>query len=190
MNTRVKSGAQLVIGFLLLGLIGWGAYLAVSALVSILASMQSNVAVAVVAASGTIVVSVISLAVSKYLEGKVAVRQELRAKKVPIYESIIGTLFKTHFADKVGEKPPTEKELMRFFITVTEQLVVWGSDEVVREFRAFRMAFVDGGNPTEGLFQYEKLLNAIRKDLGHKNQGFKRGTLLGLWVNDIDRHVG
>ena len=190
MNTRVKSGVKVVFGFLLLGLIGWGAYLVVSALGSILASMQSNVAIAVVAASGTIFVSVISLAMSKHFEGKAAVRQELRAKKVPIYESIISTMFKIQLAEKVGEEPPTEKELIRFFATVTEQLVVWGSDEVVREFRAFRMAFGDGGNPTEGLFQYEKFLNAIRKDLGHNNQGFKRGTLLGLWVNDIDRHVG
>ena len=190
MNTRVKSGVQVVLGLSLLGLIVWGAYLAVSALVSILAAIESNVAVAVVAASSTIAVSVISLAVSKRFEAKAAVRHELRVKKVPVYESIISTLFKTQFADKVGEKPPTQQELIQFFAKVTEQLVVWGSDEVVREFRAFRMAFINGGNPIEGLFKYEKLLNAIRKDLGHKNQGFKRGTLLGLWINDIDRHVG
>ncbi len=190
MNTRVKSAAQAVLGFLLLGLIGWGAYLFVAALISSLASMQSDVAIAVVAAAGTITVSTFSLVMSKRIEAMVAVRQELREKKKPIYETIIGMLFKVHFAEKVGEKPPTEQELMRFFVTVTEQLVVWGSDEVVREFRALRMAFIDGGNPIKMLFQYEKLLNAIRKDLGHKNQGFKRGTLLGLWINDIDRHLG
>ena len=58
---------------------------------------------------------------------------------------------------------------MKFFATITEQLVVWGSDEVVREFRAFRMGSIKGAQPIEIMFQYEKILNAIRKDLGHKN---------------------
>ncbi len=121
MNTRVKSAAQVVLSLLLLGLIGWGAYLSVAALVSILAEIESNVAVAVVATAGTIVVSVFSLVVSKRIEAKAAVRQELREKKLPIYESIISTLFKVHFAEKIGQKPPTEQELIQFFAKVTER---------------------------------------------------------------------
>ena len=187
--TRVKSAVQMALGFLLLGLIGWGIYLSVAALVSSLASMQSDVAVAIVAAGSAIIVSVFSLVMSKRFEAMTVVRQELRTKKTPIYESIISTLFKVHFAEKIGEKPPTEKELIKFFATMTEQLVVWGSDEVVREFRVFRMGSIKGAKPIEIMFQYEKILFAIRKDLGHKNQGFKRGTLLGMWVNDIDSHV-
>ena len=187
--TRVKSAAQVAVGFLLLGLIGWGSYLFIAALVSSLTSMQSNVAVAIVAAGGTIIVSVFSLVMSKRFEAMTVVRQELRREKTPIYKSIVGTLFKVQFAEKIGEKAPTEQELIKFFATVTEELIVWGSDEVVREFRAFRMGSIKGVKPIEIMFQYEKLLNAIRKDLGHKNQGFKRGTLLGIWVNDIDSHV-
>lgn len=189
MNTRIKSAAQMALGFLLLGLIGWGAYLFIAAVVSSFVSMQSDVAVAVVVAASTIVVTACSLVMSKRLEARAAVRQELRAKKTPTYESIIGMLFKLQFADKIGEKSLTNTELMKFFATATEKLVVWGSDEVVREFRAFRMMSIAGGNPIGVLFQYEKILYAIRKDLGHKNQGFKRGTLLGLWVNDIDHHL-
>ena len=187
--TRVKSAAQTALGFLLIGLIGWGIYLSVAAVVSILTSMQSDVAVAIVAAGGTIVVSVFSLVTSKRFEAMAVVRQELRREKTPIYKSIVSTLFKVQFAEKIGEKPPTEQDLMKFFATVTEQLVVWGSDEVVQEFRAFRMGSIKGAKPIEIMFQYEKILSAIRKDLGHKNRGFKRGTLLGMWVNDIDSHV-
>jgi len=33
------------------------------------------------------------------------------------------------------------------------------------------------------------LLLAIRQDLGHKNSGFKRGTVLRLFINDIDDFV-
>ena len=30
---------------------------------------------------------------------------------------------------------------------------------------------------------------AIRKDLGHKNSGFKRGAILRLFINDIDEFL-
>ncbi len=180
----------MALGFLLLSLIGWGIYLFVAALVSTLASMQSDIAVAIVAAGSAIIVSVFSLVMSKRFEAMAVVRQELRAKKTPIYETIVKTLLKVHFAEKIGEKPPTEQELMQFFTTVTEQLIVWGSDEVFLEFRAFRMGSIKGARPIDIMFQYEKILAAIRKDLGHKNKGFKPGTILGMWVNDIDSYVG
>jgi len=33
------------------------------------------------------------------------------------------------------------------------------------------------------------LILAIRRDLGHKNSGLKRGDILALFVNDIDKHL-
>ena len=62
-------------------------------------------------------------------------------------------------------------------------------NEQFEQIASLRERFVTDAAPIEIMFQYEKILNAIRKDLGHKNQGFKRGTLLGMWVNDIDSHV-
>ena len=111
MNTRVKYATQVASGFLLLGLIGWGVYRFIAALVSSLVLMQSDVAVALVVAASTIVVSALSLVMSKRIEAMAAVRQELRAKKTPIYESIIGTMFKIQFVEKIGNKLPTNKEL-------------------------------------------------------------------------------
>ena len=51
------------------------------------------------------------------------------------------------------------------------------------------MSAVSAPEDANILFLYENLLMEIRKDLGHKNQGFKRGTLLGLFVNDIDKYL-
>ena len=92
----------MALGFLLIALIGWGIYLSVAALVSSLTSIQSNVAVAIVAAVGTIIVSVFSLVMSKRFEAMAVVRQELRREKTPIYKSIVSTLFKVQFAEKIG----------------------------------------------------------------------------------------
>jgi hypothetical protein len=39
------------------------------------------------------------------------------------------------------------------------------------------------------LFLYERFLLEVRRDLGHKNKDLKKGTLLGLFVNDLDRYL-
>lgn len=114
----------------------------------------------------------------------------LRAKKVPIYEKIINFIFSFTFAEKLGEKQPTEKEIIKFFAEVTQELVIWGSDEIIDAFYKFRMENIDNANgiqsePTEILFTVENLLLAIRKDLGHKNQNIPRGKLLSLFINDL-----
>ena len=42
------------------------------------------------------------------------------------------------------------------------------------------------GNPTFHIFAVERLLLAIRKDVGHKNKNLKQGDLLSIFINDID----
>jgi hypothetical protein len=93
------------------------------------------------------------------------------------------------FAESLGEEPLSQAELVKFFATYTEKLTIWGSDGVIKSWRALRLSAVAGVEGADMLFLYENLLMEIRKDLGHKNQGFKKGTLLGLFVNDIDKHV-
>ena len=149
-------------------------------------SLESDIAVAVIAASASISVSLISLVVSKYLESKAAIIQEIRAKKIPIYEELISVLMRFVFAQKLGLEPMSESELMKFMAEFTEKITVWGSDDVIKAWRKFRLSAGGGSNPQSILFVYEDMLLAIRKDLGHKNSGFKKGTLLGLFVNDID----
>lgn len=34
---------------------------------------------------------------------------------------------------------------------------------------------------------YEQMLLNIRKDLGHQNQSLKSGSILGIFVNDVDK---
>ena len=80
--------------------------------------------------------------------------------------------------------------MIKFMAEVTQELVIWGSDEMIDAFYKFRMKSIDSANgakqePNEILFTVESLLLAIRKDLGHKNKNMPKGKLLGLFVNDL-----
>ena len=181
--------ARFLFGLALLILIAWAIYLVLSSIISTLGNLKSDLSVAIIAAAGTIIVSVLSLVMSKYMESRAVITQEIRTKKIPIYEELISTIFRVLFAEKLGQEPMSEAELTKFFASFTEKLIVWGSDGVIKAFRATRMGAITGIAPTETLFVYKNLLLEIRKDLGHKNKNFKRGTLLGLFVNDIDQYL-
>jgi hypothetical protein len=114
----------------------------------------------------------------------------LREKKIPTYEKIINFIFSLTFADKLEKERPTENEMIKFMAEITQELVIWGSDEMLNAFYKFRMTSIentggDSSNPFGVLIMVEDLLLAIRKDLGHKNKNVSRGKILGLFVNDL-----
>ena len=189
MRTRLISALQTLLGLGLLALLAWVLYLAFSGVFRYLSQVESEVAVAIIAASATALVSVMTLVLTKHHETEATIKQELRTRKVPVYEKIIQTLFKINYAEKLQQEELSEQELLHFFVETTEQMVIWGSDEMLLAYRKFRMNMVEGADPIDTIFRLEELLLAIRKDLGHKNRGFKRGTVLGLWVNDVDEYA-
>lgn len=175
-----------------LGLLAVLVWLSAKALIGVgryLGALDSDLSRALVAAAATALASVIALVGSKAYEAKLAVRQELRARKTPIYERIIQTLYRVVFAGVLSQPQLSEKELKTFFAATTEQLTVWGSDYLLRAWGEWKKQAGTQDSPEQALFLVEDLLFAIRKDLGHRNRGLGRGSLLRLFVTDFDDHL-
>lgn len=176
----------LIQSLVVLGLVGWGVHAGVKWLIGALQTLDSDLAKTLVAASLAVVGSVVSLALSKAYETRSAVQMDLRAKKTPVYEDIVKTLYGVFFSRILGAKDADQKDLMQFFARTTEKLTIWGSDDVLKAYGEWRSQSIKADNPTEGLFMLEGFILKIRKDLGHRNAGLRRGDLLRLFVNDID----
>jgi len=189
MLSKAVKTLQLLFGLTLLTGVAWAIYLIVDFIARGLARMKSDLAVAIVAAAASVMISMVSLVLAKRYETLASITQELRAKKTPIYEEFVATIYKMLFAEQLGREPMSQLDLMSFFASYTEKLTIWGSDGVIKAWRAIRMSAISKVDGAETLFLYENLLVEIRKDLGHKNQGFKKGTVLGLFVNDIDKYL-
>ena len=190
MESSGQNTKQLFLGIVLLGLLLFGCYLLIGKIWDIFSSVDPKLGAGLVAASATVLVSLISVLVSKHLERRAAILAHLREKKIPTYEKIINFIFSLTFAEKVGKKQPSEKEMIKFMAEITQELVIWGSDEMLNAFYKFRMASIenadgDSNNLYNILFMVEDLLLAIRKDLGHKNRNVARGKILGLFINDL-----
>ena len=180
----------MILGAILLGLLLFLLYFLISKIWNAFISVNPQLGAGLLAASATIIVSLISVLVSKHLERRSVILAHLREKKIPTYEKIINFIFSLTFAQKLDKKQPTDKEMIKFMAEITQELVIWGSDEMLEAFYKFRKASIQNTephaqNPVEILFVVEDLLLAIRKDLGHRNKNIGRGKVLGLFVNDL-----
>ncbi len=142
------------------------------------------------AASATVFVSVISVLVAKRLEYKATLAKEHREKKIPFYEEFVDFVFRIALSEKLGLEPLTEREMIQQAAKFTQNLIVWGADDVIDAWFRFRNKSVNSdGSGVAVMFEIENLLLAIRKDLGHENKGLAPGKVLGLFVNDIHEHI-
>src|SRR5215211_3714477 len=82
--------------------------------------LQKEVAAALVAGSATILVSVISVTASRYFERKQIVDQQLRERKMPMYEKFIDFWMRYMLAENLSKPQATESELQDFIVDFTK----------------------------------------------------------------------
>jgi hypothetical protein len=196
-NSQSKSnGSQIFIGLLsiiflsaVFGALIWVGY-------KFLSSIDSGVSAAIIAAAATIAVSLISIVLAKVYESRQAVEREIRENKIPVYEEFLNFMSRVLHGEKVGKKP-SDEEMVIFMIEFNQKMMVWGSDSVLSAWRDWRKTIVPSDESIDGAWRlaemmhsYENVIYAIRKDLGHKNEGLKKGDLLRLFINDYDEFLG
>ncbi len=162
-----------------------------------------TVGAAIIAATGTVLISVFTLVWNRRSERLKEIEQrryeielQIREKKLPIYGELVAFFFKIINASKTGNTI-TEKEMNDFFVQFTEKTVVWGSDSFLQAFSTFRDGAIlqaqattnQQSNPLTLMVNFENLLYAVRIDYGHTNKGLGPGDLLALFINDIRNYI-
>jgi hypothetical protein len=172
--------------WILLAVLGYGFYSAIVQFVRWFASLRSELATAVVAAAATVLVSLLTVIANKFFERRAVVEQEARLKKIPGYEQLIAFLFAVLNQAKPGFTELTTEETIRKYTSITENVIVWGSDSVLKAFGEFRVASIGVKQDLPRLLiALEDVMLAIRKDLGYKNSKILRGDVLRLFINDF-----
>lgn len=152
--------------------------------------LPKEVAATVVVASATVLISVLSLIISKQWEIKKGIQQAQLDRKIPVYEGFMKFWFEKFLKQKTDAPQNYEKEILKFVTEFTQKLMLWGSDRVLKEYCKFRRLAVHidpKERPKDIMFLFENLLFAIRRDTGHKNRGFRKGDLLALFLTDVDK---
>lgn len=170
----------LVIGLLTLGAVGlaWSVWRAFH-------TFAPQVNSTVIAAVSTAIGSALTLVFTKRWDRRWEIEQQHRAAKIPVYEQFMQFLFRVFLGSKEGGTPVPEAEMMEFIVGFTQKLIVWGSDDVLRKYGVFRQTLTGENQGLKLMYNLEKLLYAIRSDIGHSNKDLKQGSLLKLFINDL-----
>ncbi|KAF0164800.1 MAG: hypothetical protein FD157_1964 [Rhodocyclaceae bacterium] len=187
-SEQLKRFFAIAIGFTLVGGLAWGLIVLTRTFWEAFTQLNPTVAAGMLAAVTTVLVSVVSVLYSKHLEQKLNIRKEHREKKVPVYEDLITFLFRVIYAQKEGAEPLSDKEIVDTYSRLTQNAIIWASDDVIKAFHKFRAAsLAKQENYLPLALSVEDLFLAIRRDLGHKNHGIAPGQLLGMFINDLHK---
>lgn len=185
---KVYSALLIILVTLLSGGLAYGAVAAVRALVRAWASLDPQVEAGIIVGAATVLVSVIGVVVGKHLETRLLIRKEHREKKSPVYEKLIEFMFRASKDIRTGNTPP-EEDFLDSMMVLSQNIMVWGSDDVLVAWVLWRQSGTDWatfktGATDDSAHLMEKLIYAIRRDLGHGKKDLPRGAALAvLWSN-------
>jgi len=187
MRLKIRNYIYVVIGLGVFAAIVWSLWLLWSKAWNSLTTLNPTIAAGIVAAISAVAVSVLSVIVSKFFDQRIAVLKEHRDKKIPVYEELLDILFRSTYGDRLGDANWSPEEQLKKMVGFTQKVIIWGSDEVIKAYFQFRTIVLNASDLSAVALAVESVLFAIRRDLGHKNQGLTSGMLLGTFINDLHK---
>ena len=175
MEEPERSRYQLWLGFVGLafviafaGLLFYGVARLIQQFLAFLKDVDPQVAAQIIAASGTVIVTVATI-----------VGGQLREKKTKLYNGFLN-MVKDLFQAGDSATPEEYVERIRSF---NSELILYGSPDVIKAYHKWNTAAqtLGGADPTV-LLVVDELYRAFRKDLGLSNRSLGKGELVQLYL--------
>jgi len=187
----LKKILQLILSILIIVVFGYSLYAIFCYIRSVFSDLPKEVLAPIIAGCFTVLVSLITVYLSKYLERKSTIEQEQRPKKVEIYQELIHSILSLMPSQDSKQKPMTQEQMIEFLKKFTEVVIICGSNDVILAWSNWRKKLIeaDPQKSLELLLDLENLIIAIREDLGHKKGNIKQKDILRMFINDIDTAI-
>lgn len=188
----MKNFLNLMIGLAMLGGMVYFAFKALMWFYNQVLSIDPRISAALITGFLAIIATSLTITIPKYLEKKMEIDEHHREQKSGMYKELLEFLFKLFMGPKI-DKSLSQEEIVEFMARFTENLILWGSEDVITKYRAYRIHYLQRELGTKTTMKeieiLENLLLAIRKDMGHKDKKLIRGDILSLFLNDIDQII-
>lgn len=136
------------------------------------------------------VIAGIGVVTAGIVSHRYATRREIAArhfeKKREAYTGLIDLTFEMLMADKLRKKAPSDQQLLSKIAKFKKDLLTWADADVIEtwmEVEASNLDDLSDENPAQGLLVWDKLLRAMRKDLGKDDSKLAEGDLVALFLN-------
>ena len=186
-----KLKTSILVVLVVAGILGvpYVLWLALRTILDWIGSQESQVAAAIIAATGTVLAGVAAVIFSQQRAKSREIAESQRPQKIDLYNGFIRKMiaFLIKFKDAKGtaRKIADDKELQNFFLDFTSQVILWGSPDVIRKYAAFRRA--GNAQGSEVILAMDDLLKSMRADLGNRSWTLQRGDLVKLLLTDPEK---
>lgn len=189
-----RAAVNTLIGLLFVVSAAFGVYLIAQAIWEGFSTLEGGVASAVVAAAGAVLLAIINIVAQRYVERRREIEVRQRDKKIDLYQQFTKFWFEFLLspenrrarAEGTHDVTASVPEMNN----LTQQIILWGSDGVLKRYSDLRRHITNpehNQDHVKTMLLFEKVLSALRKDLGHSNQGLKERDILALFINDVDK---
>jgi hypothetical protein len=175
----MKNAISLIIGLVITLAFFSGIGLALFKMMNWFQTLSSDVAIAIVAASATVITSTIAVVLGRYLESKKEREAAHRDKKIVLYDELTSRLFQT-FQCEENKKNKNNSVTAEFLREVQRKLILWAGPKVVIQYAEWHKILTSSpGDPkAEAMIGMIDFYLSLREDLGLSNQGIKREHLV------------
>ena len=141
----------------------------------------------------------ISVPVGKYFENRYNIKNQIREERQEIYIHFLDWLIKNVLNAEINKNKDIVKEIK----DNQNKIVIYASDKVLKAWTDLKISALNSEENKKGMTEeeytkyylineapkIEKLILAIRKELGYKNKKIKQYDILRLYINGIDKYI-
>jgi hypothetical protein len=174
-DRRVRYGLVILISIVILGGAVW----------YVVTHAPEAIAAAVIAASATVLVSVFGTLATKHLERRQDIERQQRERKLEVYQQFMDYQFAVMQGVRSEMNAAKQREYDRAFrVSFPKNLISWGSEDIIKKYGAW--VKWDDPEASGDILGLEKILLAIREDLGYTNKELEAGDLLKTFLEGVD----
>ncbi len=177
-----KSIFSGLVGLLTLVAICLGLYFGIRGIWRALVSVDSQLAVAVVAAGATLLASTITVMLGRHFERKKEIDAHFRGDKIKIYDAFLVEFFK---AFDSSETQDSEK-MVKFLRGWQQKLVLWGGSNVLSTYFTWTNHLKTTAPNAKTILLMDEFFRALRADIGQSSRGIAKGAFCNLILRHGD----
>lgn len=186
MPNNKQNKKQILFGLILLAILIYTGWIAISFFIDSLKNADAKIASAIIAGMFTIFAGLAAVIITQRQIKLREIQEAHREKKIEIYSNFI-TAATTMVAAQNASldiKPLSEKELISVMFNFKKEILLWGSPEVIKAQLKFQTLSHDGSSLI--LFAVNDIYKAMRNDIGLSNSGLSNNELIKLFMIDSD----
>ena len=186
---KIKKILSMLLGLGIVGGLLWLFYKIISLVFQTFSTVDSNVLIAIVAGSATILTSTLTIVITRYYQAKRDREIAHRDKKIDLYDEFLSKLFVIFLGDDKEKK--FDKNLVVFLREIQRKIVLWSGPDVIRAYAEWHHELTTQVNNqrAKGMIKMMDFFLALRKDLGHSNNGIKYEHLARFMLRKSDLFI-